>query len=287
MNEASDIVYLVNYLYLRGPAPEPVAYAGNVDCQGGVDLVDVVYLVNYVFRGGPSPCTFCGDYRDPKDPWDAEAIAAFIGNDIAAPEGLLSRVQTDLERLRTQGSAEQTPLSSLHFVFPWTEGAVTLKVDSATWMAIGRAAYHAWDSMNTVSGMTHFSLDFSCGTTCSYHVYLRFENIVNCRVLAERYAALPGVLDAQYLPVLCIGFCPLNSIYPGVRGDTLTYAFEIRWYWRASIGYQRFLFAAGLPDTAWMIGDWELGASENPDEHPDPPAWWPQAAENITWYRGW
>lgn len=49
-----DIVYLVNYLYRDGPAPEP-SQAGDANCDGIVDLGDVVYLTNYLFKGGPPP----------------------------------------------------------------------------------------------------------------------------------------------------------------------------------------------------------------------------------------
>jgi hypothetical protein len=54
-----DLVYLVNYLFKRGPEPVPLE-TGDVDCPGSnfVDIIDVVYLVNYVFKSGPPPCNF-------------------------------------------------------------------------------------------------------------------------------------------------------------------------------------------------------------------------------------
>lgn len=51
----SDIVYLINYLFRGGPAPEPIEW-GDVNCDDDSDLRDVVYLINYLFRGGPVPC---------------------------------------------------------------------------------------------------------------------------------------------------------------------------------------------------------------------------------------
>ena len=50
----ADAVYLVNYLFNNGPAPQP-AEAGDANCDGEVAIADVVYIVNYLFRDGPPP----------------------------------------------------------------------------------------------------------------------------------------------------------------------------------------------------------------------------------------
>jgi hypothetical protein len=50
-----DVVYLINYLFIHGPAPQPLV-AGDVNCNGVIDVVDVVYLINYLFIDGPPPC---------------------------------------------------------------------------------------------------------------------------------------------------------------------------------------------------------------------------------------
>jgi hypothetical protein len=50
-----DVVYLINYLFIGGPEPQPWE-AGDVDCNGMVNVSDVVYLINYLFIGGPPPC---------------------------------------------------------------------------------------------------------------------------------------------------------------------------------------------------------------------------------------
>ncbi|MGB8658033.1 MAG: M14 family zinc carboxypeptidase [Candidatus Zixiibacteriota bacterium] len=49
-----DVVYVVNYLYFGGSAPNPPA-AGDANSDGQTNSGDIVYLVNYLFRGGPSP----------------------------------------------------------------------------------------------------------------------------------------------------------------------------------------------------------------------------------------
>jgi hypothetical protein len=52
--EAGDVVYLINYLFQNGPAPDPLE-VGDANCDNLVEPSDVVYLINYLFRGGPSP----------------------------------------------------------------------------------------------------------------------------------------------------------------------------------------------------------------------------------------
>lgn len=54
--DLSDLIYLVNYLFLGGPDPEcPAAANINGDEQCAVDLSDLIYFVNYLFLGGPDP----------------------------------------------------------------------------------------------------------------------------------------------------------------------------------------------------------------------------------------
>ncbi len=53
--DIGDVVYLINYLYKGGPAPEPL-YPGDANSDGVIDIGDVVYLINYLYKGGPSPC---------------------------------------------------------------------------------------------------------------------------------------------------------------------------------------------------------------------------------------
>ncbi len=53
----TDIIFLVNYVFKGGTAPNPVAL-GNVNCSTGApNLTDIIYMVNYVFKGGTAPCS--------------------------------------------------------------------------------------------------------------------------------------------------------------------------------------------------------------------------------------
>jgi plastocyanin len=54
--DLSDLIYLVNYLFLGGPSPACPASANvNGDAGCSVDLSDLIFLVNYLFLGGPPP----------------------------------------------------------------------------------------------------------------------------------------------------------------------------------------------------------------------------------------
>jgi hypothetical protein len=52
--DIDDVVYLIEYIFSDGPAPDPIE-AGDADASGEIDIDDVVYLVNYIFAGGPEP----------------------------------------------------------------------------------------------------------------------------------------------------------------------------------------------------------------------------------------
>ncbi|MFH1687762.1 MAG: M6 family metalloprotease domain-containing protein [bacterium] len=54
--DIADLVYLVNYGFLGGPAP-PCMDEADVNGSGAdvIDISDLVYLVNYMFNGGPPP----------------------------------------------------------------------------------------------------------------------------------------------------------------------------------------------------------------------------------------
>lgn len=56
--DIGDAVFLVNYIFAGGAAPDPLA-SGDVDCTARVDITDAVYIISYIFGGGPSPCAAC------------------------------------------------------------------------------------------------------------------------------------------------------------------------------------------------------------------------------------
>ncbi|MGB2696872.1 MAG: C25 family cysteine peptidase [Candidatus Zixiibacteriota bacterium] len=52
----ADVVFIINYLFNSGEAPDPVE-RGDADCDGEVKIADAVYLINYLFKGGSEPCS--------------------------------------------------------------------------------------------------------------------------------------------------------------------------------------------------------------------------------------
>ncbi|MGB5105172.1 MAG: peptidoglycan DD-metalloendopeptidase family protein [Candidatus Zixiibacteriota bacterium] len=51
----SDAVYLINFIFTGGPAPNPWATAVYIDSNPVVTISDVVFLINFIFAGGPPP----------------------------------------------------------------------------------------------------------------------------------------------------------------------------------------------------------------------------------------
>ena len=54
----ADAVYLINYVFKGGPAPDPLC-VGDANGDDAVNLADAVHLINYVFKGGPAPNQNC------------------------------------------------------------------------------------------------------------------------------------------------------------------------------------------------------------------------------------
>ncbi|MCP4634236.1 MAG: hypothetical protein GY855_15025 [candidate division Zixibacteria bacterium] len=49
-----DIVFLINYVYKDGPAPEPLI-SGEMDGISPINILDIVLLINNVYKNGPEP----------------------------------------------------------------------------------------------------------------------------------------------------------------------------------------------------------------------------------------
>lgn len=50
----SDAVFLINYIFAGGPAPNLICL-GDADGNGMISISDAVYLINYIFAGGAAP----------------------------------------------------------------------------------------------------------------------------------------------------------------------------------------------------------------------------------------
>ena len=56
--DLADLVFLINYIYKGGPAPNPWQTC-DLTCDAQVGLDDVVFLINYLYKNGPAPPPSC------------------------------------------------------------------------------------------------------------------------------------------------------------------------------------------------------------------------------------
>lgn len=57
-SDMADLVFLVNYVFKKGPAPYPLGSGDpNNDCL--IDVFDIIYLLKFFFRGGSAPLKGC------------------------------------------------------------------------------------------------------------------------------------------------------------------------------------------------------------------------------------
>jgi hypothetical protein len=49
-----DITYIITYLYLDGPAPDPENSA-DVDFSGNINIFDITYMITFLYMDGPAP----------------------------------------------------------------------------------------------------------------------------------------------------------------------------------------------------------------------------------------
>lgn len=54
----SDAVYIINYVFVNGPEPDPLQSA-DVNCDLDINVSDAVYIINFVFVNGNEPCADC------------------------------------------------------------------------------------------------------------------------------------------------------------------------------------------------------------------------------------
>ena len=51
----SDVIWIVNYVFIDGPEPLPVLACGDANSDEAVNVSDAIWLINYVFDDGPTP----------------------------------------------------------------------------------------------------------------------------------------------------------------------------------------------------------------------------------------
>jgi hypothetical protein len=97
--DISDVVYLINYLFIPGSPPPVPLCIGDVNCDGVVDVSDVVYLINYLFiQGSPPPCPDCCSLKAKMEEFPGQKIEKVLPQKKFVPRRL-PRSSGDLKRI--------------------------------------------------------------------------------------------------------------------------------------------------------------------------------------------
>jgi len=57
--DIDDVIYIIEFVFLGGPAPVPEECCGDANGSGSVDIDDIVYLIAYIFGSGSAPVNAC------------------------------------------------------------------------------------------------------------------------------------------------------------------------------------------------------------------------------------
>lgn len=217
----ADIVGYINYLFKGGSGPCVHLLIADLNCDSVVNITDVVSLINYVFRGDLPPCDICeAHFGDSALALEAEIMASAYGGQVYAPEALKWQIYVDLASIRSQYRTMIPQVDSVTFIAPWWLSRVIMAPDSATYEAIKAGTYTGWDSLNALYQPVNISW-----SGAFRYVYLDFWQTMNPSVLAEMYAALPGI-EIAYRDIWG-GDWP--TIYRLADGGVRAYIFRQAW----------------------------------------------------------
>jgi uncharacterized protein (TIGR02145 family) len=101
----SDAVHIVNFVFVGGDAPDPVA-TGDCNCDGSCNVSDAVAVINFVFVGGYDPCDPDDDGIPECDPNSPMAIIDPSPDLLEAPWSL-----TGPEGFSASGNGDDTLIS--------------------------------------------------------------------------------------------------------------------------------------------------------------------------------
>jgi hypothetical protein len=78
--DPTDVFFLINYLFLNGPAPHGPAgvLSGDANGDGVIDPADIFFVINYLFLGGPTPAALPNAPRATSAGTSAPGIAGSI-----------------------------------------------------------------------------------------------------------------------------------------------------------------------------------------------------------------
>jgi hypothetical protein len=53
-----DVVYIIVYIFMDGPAPVPVLWTGDTNCTHTINVTDAVWMIDWIFNHGEAPCVW-------------------------------------------------------------------------------------------------------------------------------------------------------------------------------------------------------------------------------------
>ena len=207
----------------------------------------------------------------PESDRDAQLISLILGQTIRPNQTLALSVARELDVIR-ETYREEIPEVDQGPLPPWAENAIVLWMTEGAADSVRQGTYTAWNDLNEAEGATLQSVSVS-----NPRATLKFDDWIHPRLMAEKYADLPGVVRTG-----ASGFGgDWPNLYPfqheygrsylfrKATGDCLSGCIENEfWYFRhANHGIE-------------YVGHWDRGKEAEPE-------WWAEAKQNWDYFFRW
>lgn len=212
------------------------------------------------------------------EPWpneEAEFIAIYLSDQLAAPRQLYDVIDQDLTAIRTKWGDSIPKLLEFRASLPNATSRLVIKVVDDAFLAIKDGTYHDWDSLNELFGVINTvpSPDNSglMANSNGYDITLDFDFRIHAESLAVAYESLPGV---QFARRYWKGYLNFSNLYPRLTEDGRGYLFtESRMDEFQSPYYKHHWYFRSDDLGVHYLGDYEWSKS-----HAGPlPEWWGEA----------
>lgn len=204
---------------------------------------------------------------------EALLMSLWVGDELRPDSALAIRLQNCLESLREE-YRDSIWQVDIQFTHPWGPSLLIVGLTDSAANELRHDNYHAWDSLNNLFGLT--SIDTSWIYNMSYTTVLRFEGLLNSKILKSYYDSLPGL---EYVNVgVRIGDWPCT--YPWIIDNKVR--FLVREAWGdcpAGCIQSHFFYFKEIDDRFELVGDWILWAQDEPE-------WWTEAKVAFMRYQG-
>jgi len=205
----------------------------------------------------------------PQTDRDAQVISLILGPAIRPNQTLAMSVARELDVIREK-YGDEIPAVDQGPRPPWQENAITLWMTAGAADSVRQGTYTSWNDLNEAEGATLQSVSIS-----NPRATLKFDDWIHPRLMAEKYAGLPGVVWAA--PSRIAG--DWSNLYPFQHEFGRSYLF------RKGDGD---CFLGCINNEYWYfrhkgieyVGHWD------PSEEPEP-EWWAEAKLNKDYFFWW